>query len=555
MAAPATNTEHTRQTNRATTKVRTVDSFCLDIACQPPLDIGLNDKVVDQRCKQVGEQDRQHHAFREGWVDHTDHHHHHADQGTENPLAGIGHGRRHRVGGHKEHTERKTTHHQMPVPRHGKHRVGARAEHIEQQAKADHAQHHAGNDAPGGDFGNQQNAATNKDRQSAGFTHGTVNGADESIHPGDAITHHVLNATSSRKAQRGCAGEAVNRSPDCITGHLRRVGEEQEGTTSQCRVEEVLASTAKHFLANHHAETDTQRDLPKRNTRRQNQGEQHGGHEEAFVDLMLADRSEQHFPETADDKRRGIHWQEVGRALDKVIPQAVGVEPGQRTDQREAPAFLSSQQLRTVSEDQVGLITGVPHPEKHHREGTQPHSDHHALEVDTVTHVSSGLGYAARAIEESIDSFIEGVPVLELAAFFEVVLDFIEECTNTHDLTLLLNTGEVIAQNRAVLILAGTHVGAQRQVFFVELQTAQFLSHLGVTDDQVAQQLCRQDIQRHHGFVVTHRHHGARAAIGSGGEGELLSSVELGNKDVHHRVLVYPGTQVMHQLALVPKPG
>lgn len=338
------------------------------------------------------------------------------------------------------------------------------------------------------------NTPADHDRQGAGFTDRAVNGADKGAHPGNAVTDEVFHATGSCQAQRGCTGKAVNRSPYRITGHLSWIGEEQESTTRQRWVEEVLAGTAKHFLTDHHAEADTQRDLPQRNAGRQNQGKQHRSDEETFVDFMLADGSKQHFPETANDKGRRINRQEVRRALDKVIPQATRVEPGQRADQGEAPAFLRRQQLRAVSEDQVGLITGVPHTEEHHREGAQPHRDHHALEVNAVTHVGGGFGYAARTVKEGVDSLIEGVPILVLAAFFEVVLDFIEKCSNTHELTLLLDAGEVVAQDRAVFILASTYIGAQRQVFFVELKAAEFLRHLGITNDQITQQLRRQDV-------------------------------------------------------------
>src|SRR5690554_7775177 len=73
-AAPATKIEHTRQTTKATVSVPMVVSFLLDIACQPPLDIGLNYKVVNQWCTEVGKQDGQHHAFRERRVDRSEEH-------------------------------------------------------------------------------------------------------------------------------------------------------------------------------------------------------------------------------------------------------------------------------------------------------------------------------------------------------------------------------------------------------------------------------------------------------------------------------------------------
>ena len=55
-AAPATKTELTRLTANATQRVRTVDSL-FDIARKPPLDVGRNHEMIDQRRAQVGEQD------------------------------------------------------------------------------------------------------------------------------------------------------------------------------------------------------------------------------------------------------------------------------------------------------------------------------------------------------------------------------------------------------------------------------------------------------------------------------------------------------------------
>src|SRR5690606_3844625 len=77
-AAPATNTEHTRHTRTATVRVRRVDSLLA--TGEPPLDVGLHHEMIDQRCTEVGEQNRQHHALGESRVDHPDQHYHHADQ-------------------------------------------------------------------------------------------------------------------------------------------------------------------------------------------------------------------------------------------------------------------------------------------------------------------------------------------------------------------------------------------------------------------------------------------------------------------------------------------
>ena len=113
--------------------------------------------------------------------------------------------------------------------------------------------------------------------------------------------------------------------------------------------------------------------------------------------------------------------------MDQVIPQARQIKTGKQGNQRQTPVVLSGQQIRVTCVDGVGLETDVVHPVENHREGAQPYGNHHALEVETVTHVGSGLGDAARAVEEGIDGFVQGIPLFVLAALFEVVLDLVEE--------------------------------------------------------------------------------------------------------------------------------
>src|SRR5690625_405292 len=120
-AAPDTNTEQTTHSVNATVNVFLMVSLLA--TCEPPLDVCLYHEVVDKRREQVGEQDRQHHAFREGGIDDTDQHDHEAYQDAEEPLAHIGHGGGHRIGRHEHHAERKTAGDQVPVPGHCRHRV------------------------------------------------------------------------------------------------------------------------------------------------------------------------------------------------------------------------------------------------------------------------------------------------------------------------------------------------------------------------------------------------------------------------------------------------
>src|SRR5690554_1506950 len=116
-AAPDTSTEQTKHNNKVTVMVFLTVSLLA--TCQPPLNIRLDHPVVNQRCKQVGKQNRQHHPLRERRIYHSNDDHHKSYQDAKPPFACIGHGGGDRIGRHKNHAERKTTHNHMPIPRHG----------------------------------------------------------------------------------------------------------------------------------------------------------------------------------------------------------------------------------------------------------------------------------------------------------------------------------------------------------------------------------------------------------------------------------------------------
>ena len=64
--------------------------------------------------------------------------------------------------------------------------------------------------------------------------------------------------------------------------------------------------------------------------------------------------------------------------------------------------------------------------------------------------------------------------------------------------------------------LPGTDIAAQGQIFLLQFQATERLGHLGVADDQRAQQLRRQNVQGHNALIASHRDHGALAAVGCG---------------------------------------
>src|SRR5690606_24598946 len=139
--------------------------------------------------------------------------------------------------------------------------------------------------------------------------------------------------------KRRRATKAIDRGPDGVTGDFCGIGKEQECPPCQCRVEEVLAGTAKNFLTNYNPETDPQGDLPKGNRRRQNQSKQNRCNEETLVDLMLAHGCKQHFPESAHDKGDEINGNKVGGPVDEVIPNTVRVVTRQRSNNGMSPVI------------------------------------------------------------------------------------------------------------------------------------------------------------------------------------------------------------------------
>src|SRR5210317_336142 len=123
-AAVETITEQTMHSENATIRVFLILSL-LDTG-ESPFDIGLHHKVIHQRSKQVGKQDRQHDALWKRRIDNPNQDSHQADQDAEGPFSGIGHRGRYRVGGHEYHAEGKTTGNQVPVPGHGKGGIAVR---------------------------------------------------------------------------------------------------------------------------------------------------------------------------------------------------------------------------------------------------------------------------------------------------------------------------------------------------------------------------------------------------------------------------------------------
>lgn len=123
------------------------------IALHPLGNVDLDNHIIDQWRKNVGEKNRQHNPLRKGWVDDTNQDRHKADQGTKDPSARIGMGRTDRVGRHIDGTKSKAAKGQMPVPRHGIHHISAATDDVKKGRRGNHPDQDAHHDSPVGDAG------------------------------------------------------------------------------------------------------------------------------------------------------------------------------------------------------------------------------------------------------------------------------------------------------------------------------------------------------------------------------------------------------------------
>ena len=90
-ADPATTMEQTRHSTSTTSSVLLMLSLFLTSATRlPPLNVGAHDQIVEQRRKQVGKQNGQHHPFRIGRVDHANQYTHHPNERAVTPFTSVG---------------------------------------------------------------------------------------------------------------------------------------------------------------------------------------------------------------------------------------------------------------------------------------------------------------------------------------------------------------------------------------------------------------------------------------------------------------------------------
>ena len=141
----------------------------------PARDAGLDHAVVHQRSQCVHEEDRKHHTFGIGRIDHTDQHGERTGEESDDILARTGLGRRDGIGGHEHGAESETADDQM-LPS----GVGRHAECLEKVSHCQAADKDERHRAPRSDARKEQNRCADQNRQRRSFAHAAGNESQES---------------------------------------------------------------------------------------------------------------------------------------------------------------------------------------------------------------------------------------------------------------------------------------------------------------------------------------------------------------------------------------
>ena len=205
--------------------------------------------------------------------------------------------------------------------------------------------------------------------------------------------------------ERRRAGKAVGGGPYQVARNLRRVSKEQERAPRQRRVKEVTPGAAKNLFGDNHAEGDAQRGLPQRQRGRDNQREKNRGDEKALVDFMLAHDGKEYLPEPPDDKYGDIDWQEVHRAEGHhAYPARIRGEAYPQPLRKAVVPVAGNNLLQLLCAIQLvqrreRLQANVIHAPEHRRERSEPHQDHHSLQIDGITNVSGTPRHLTGSVE------------------------------------------------------------------------------------------------------------------------------------------------------------
>ena len=109
------------------------------------------------------------------------------------------------------------------------------------------------------------------------------------------------------------------------------------------------------------------------------------------------------------------------------------------------------------------------------------------FQINAVSYMGIGAGDAAGRIKNRIYGLVECIPTLEPTSWLEVRFNRIQLLSQSHVSAFLLDSRQVIPENSAVFVFARTHIGAERQVLFIQLKATQCLRRLGVPHQQGSQ--------------------------------------------------------------------
>ena len=295
----------------------------------------------------------------------------------------------------------------MFVPRHVGH-CSVRTDGVEHPAHECTAHEHGEHRFPACDARPQQQDGAEGDGNDAGFTDGARNKAG----------HHIprelrISARSSGCSQRSGNGEpvyrlsqtedAVARYPNGITGHLCRIGEEQEGTRNQGNVEHVHTRTAEYFLGKDYRECSGHRQNPQRTVYRHNHRNQDTRNQETFLNFFLLPLGHNKLDAQTHYIRYNDFRQYSQETVSEHFPETAGSTGGVEM-----------------------LVTYVIHTEQQRRHQRNNHHRHDAFAVDRVVNMRSRFRSGVGHKQECLEAVEHRTKCVEFAALFKVRLYLVE---------------------------------------------------------------------------------------------------------------------------------
>ena len=122
---------------------------------------------------------------------------------------------------------------------------------------------------------------------------------------------------------------------------------------------------------------------------------------------MLTLNRKENFPETPYCEDRKVNRDIVSRAVNHVIPQALGIVPSQQRDNHLVPIARPGNAQR--SDSGVGLVTQVRHAVEHREESRDPDSNHYPFKINTIAHMRLGNCDLARAVKNGVHGLIKRI--------------------------------------------------------------------------------------------------------------------------------------------------